>query len=156
MIYYIDTVCFRVLESYYPSRFPSFWMAFGGAVKQGQLASVREVRKEIERGSTAEFIDQWVVSNPDFFREPSEEEMAAVSRIFAVPHFQGLVGHHSILQGTPAADPFLIAAAMVNDGTVVTQERAKPNSAKIPNVCAHFDVHCVNLEEMLTALEWQF
>lgn len=156
MSYYIDTVCFRILESYYPSRFPSFWKAFDAAAKQGQLASVREVFKEIERGSTAKFIDEWVGSNADFFHDPSEEELAAVSRIFTVPHFQGLVGQRSLLQGNPAADPFLIAAAMVSNGVVVTEERAKPHSAKIPNVCAHFGIRCLDLEGMLTELDWRF
>lgn len=156
MTYYIDSNSFRVLESYYPSRFPSFWTAFDAAAAKGEIASVSEVHKEVERGAAAEFILEWIASNRDFFRQPNEDELAALAQIFAVPHFQGLVGQRAILKGTPVADPFLIAAAMVNHGTVVTEERAKPNSAKIPNVCEHFEVSCLNLEDMLTALDWRF
>ena len=156
MTFVLDTNCFRLLESYYPSRFPSFWRAFDEAVAEGSIASVSEVRKELVRGNTAPHIDEWVEAHPGFFREPTEAELAAVSQIFAVPHFQGLVGHKQLLAGTPVADPFLIAAAMVIEGCVVTEERHKPNSTKIPAVCEHFGIRCTNLEGMLAALGWSF
>jgi hypothetical protein len=44
------------------------------------------------------------------------------------------------------ADPWVIAHARADNGTVVTHEvRAAENSrkVKIPNVCAHFKVHCL-------------
>jgi hypothetical protein len=45
MTHFLDTNCFRLLESYYPSRFPSFWRAFDDAVERGLVASVSEVYK---------------------------------------------------------------------------------------------------------------
>lgn len=44
-------------------------------------------------------------------------------------------------------DPFIIATAMVNEGIVVTQERAGEN--KIPNVCKAFNIPCINLEQFI-------
>lgn len=156
MIHFLDTNCFRLLESYYPSRFPSFWRAFDEAVGLGVIASVREVGKELERGNTAPHIDEWTKANPEFFREPREAELAAVGEIFSIRHFQKLVGDKQILTGSPVADPFLVAAAMIAGGCVVTEERHKPNSAKIPSVCEYFGVQCTNLEGMLVALDWSF
>jgi hypothetical protein len=94
--------------------------------------------------------------NPSFFREPSEADLAALRQIFFVPHFQGLVGLRQIQAGAPVADPFLIAAAMAVGGCVVTEERHKPNSTKIPAVCEHFGIRCTNLEGMLVELGWSF
>lgn len=156
MTHFLDTNCFRVLESYYPGRFPSFWRAFNAAAKKGLVASVAEVRKEIDRGSAAPHILEWADEHREFFRDPTEPELASVSRIFQVPHFQGMIGTKHILHGTPVADPFLIAAAMVTPGVVVTEERYKPNSTKIPAVCQHFAVPCTTLEGMLATMDWSF
>jgi hypothetical protein len=41
-------------------------------------------------------------------------------------------------------------------GTVVTQERLKPNAAKIPNVCGHFGTACTTFEGFLKAKGWSF
>ena len=47
-------------------------------------------------------------------------------------------------------------AQAVRSGTVVTLERAKPNAAKIPNVCAHFGVPCLDFEGFLHENGWSF
>jgi hypothetical protein len=60
------------------------------------------------------------------------------------------------MTGQPVADPFLIAAAQCCGGTVVTQERLKPNAAKIPNVCQHFGASCMTFEGFLKAKGWSF
>jgi hypothetical protein len=156
MTHFLDTNCFRLVESYYPSRFPSFWRAFDEAVEEGLIASVSEVRKELAQGNTAPHIDEWMKANPGFFRTPGRAELDALRKIFIVPHFQGLVGHRQLITGAPVADPFLVAAAMATGGCVVTEERHKPNSTKIPVVCEHFGIRCTNLEGMLIVLDWSF
>lgn len=55
-----------------------------------------------------------------------------------------------------ADDPFVVAAGKVKDATVVTQEGLKPNAAKVPNVCEHFNVPCLNLEEFMAQQGWAF
>ncbi len=47
------------------------------------------------------------------------------------------------------ADPWVIARAMWLQGCVVNEESTKPNVLRIPQVCAHFGLSCVNLEEMM-------
>jgi hypothetical protein len=54
------------------------------------------------------------------------------------------------------ADAFVIAHAMADGGTVVTFESALyPDSQKIriPDICAHFSVPCINLVQLLIALK---
>ena len=53
------------------------------------------------------------------------------------------------------ADAFVIAHAMAEGGTVVTFESTKhPDSQKIrvPDVCAHFDIPCIDLKQLLVVL----
>jgi Domain of unknown function (DUF4411) len=53
------------------------------------------------------------------------------------------------------ADAFVIAHAMESGGTVVTFESDQhPDSQKIriPDVCAHFSVPCINLKQLLVTL----
>ncbi len=54
------------------------------------------------------------------------------------------------------ADPFVIAKAAVNGFSVVTMEHLRENAAKIPNICNHFDIPWMSLEEFMEAEGWQF
>jgi hypothetical protein len=155
-VFVLDTNVFNEMGGYYPSRFPSFWAEFDKAAQDGTVKSVEEVMKELDRWNAASHIDTWVKSNKDVFSAPTEDELGFVAEIFKVKHFQALVGQKQILQGTPAADPFVIAAAKVGGACVVTQERWKPNSAKIPAVCKHFGLDCIDLEALMTHLGWRF
>jgi hypothetical protein len=113
-------------------------------VGDGKLWSVREVLKELDVLCRHESVIAWAHGHRSLFRRPSTEEMALVTEILAVPGFDGLVKLKSITRGTPVADPFLIAAAKVYGGCVVTMEEDRPG-AKIPHVCKHFHVDCTNL-----------
>jgi hypothetical protein len=89
-------------------------------------------------------------------KELSDKIAAGMPSFLAVPHFQQIIGTKARLTGTPVADPFVIASAGVRNGTVVTQERRKPNSAKIPTVCDHFGIKSVNLEDFMRNIGWTF
>lgn len=50
------------------------------------------------------------------------------------------------------ADPWVIAHAIVNGGTVVTHEKRNPDvsrKVKIPNVCERFNVNCIDVYQLL-------
>jgi hypothetical protein len=49
------------------------------------------------------------------------------------------------------ADPFIVAAAIVKNAAVVTEEKRSggPDKVKIPDVCASFRVECFPLLELL-------
>ncbi|ACP23927.1 conserved hypothetical protein [Sinorhizobium fredii NGR234] len=140
MIYIVDTSSLRELERYYNDIFPTFWKLFQAEVDSGSVVSVREVLRELEACPETNVI-AWAKHNSGIFKPPAPAEAAFVGQIFALPHFQQLISSKAQMTGQPVADPFLIAAAKVCSGTVVTQERFKPNSAKIPNVCERHRVH---------------
>ncbi|AJD41268.1 DUF4411 family protein [Rhizobium sp. SEMIA 4085] len=155
MIYIVDTSSFRELERYYSEVFPTFWKLFQAEVDGGVVVSVREVLRELEACPETNVI-AWAKNNSKIFNPPTPAEAEFVGQIFAVPHFQQLISSKAQMTGQPVADPFLIAAAKACSGTVVTQERLKPNSAKIPNVCEHFGIACTTFEGFLKAKGWSF
>jgi hypothetical protein len=144
-----------MFRHYYPDRFPSLWDRFDELAEEGRILSVREVAREL--AGQEDRLSEWVRNNRAFFYDPGPAELEFVARIFEVPHFQGLIRQQERLQGKPVADPFVIAkAAELNDGCVVTSETYKENASKIPNVCDHFGVPYIDLEELMAREEWTF
>jgi hypothetical protein len=165
MIYVFDTSSIRSLQHFYPRVFKSIWDGLRTLVEQQRLISTREVLNELERQAVSEEVLTWAKDHRALFSTPNTEELRFVATIFQVKHFQALIGQQQRLKGTPVADPFVIACAKVHGGTVVTEEgwlrpsatlTPKRNAAKIPNVCAHFGIHCIDLEEFMHQQDWKF
>ena len=156
MTYVFDTSSLSRLKHFFPGVFKSIWVGLDALVVRGELISTREVWNEIERRDVDPHTNAWLKTRRQLFTTPSANELLFVAEIFRVPHFQALIGEKQRLTGTPVADPFVIACAHVRVGTVVTEERFKPQAAKIPNVCQHFDIPCIDLEEFMQAQGWSF
>ncbi|TAN47873.1 MAG: DUF4411 family protein [Methylococcaceae bacterium] len=165
MIYVFDTSSLRSLQHFYPRVFKSIWEGLDSLVQQQRLISTREVFSELERQAVSEEVLAWAKANKAMFTTPNNAELQFVAKIFKIQHFQALIGVQQRLKGTPVADPFVIACAQINSGTVVTEEgwqrpthplRLKPGATKIPNVCAHFNIPCVDLEEFMHQQGWTF
>jgi Domain of unknown function (DUF4411) len=155
-MYVFDNSPLSVLfKNYYRKRFPTLWEHFGQLVNDGRLLSTREVKREIDISSVADLRD-WADANPNIFTTPTAAEGAAVAQIYAVPHFQQNIERQKLLKGGLLADPFVIAKGMTDGLTVVTMELLKPHAAKIPNICVHFNVPCMTLEEFMEAEGWEF
>jgi hypothetical protein len=155
MIYVIDTNSFREIDRYYPDIFPSFWQRFNAEVAAGDIKSVSEVHRELQR-YPEQNVNDWANANSKIFYPPTADETNFVGAIFTIPHFRQLISAKSQQMGLPVADPFLIAAAHCCGGTVITEEKSKPQSAKIPNVCGHFGVRHMNFKDFLTLKGWKF
>jgi hypothetical protein len=155
-VFVFDTnVLIALFNHYYRKQFPSLWKGFDTLVAHRQILSVREVYNEVKDYDGV--LPVWAKANQPFFTHPSKEEMEFINEIFRVPHFLSLVREKERLLGKPVADPFLIAKARFsNKGCVVTEEKEKPNAAKIPNVCKHFGISCVNLERFMELNDWTF
>ncbi len=125
-------------------------------VATDKLYSIREARNELEAYNEVEHLETWIKENTKIFRTPTPDELEFVAEIFKIKHFRALIGRKALLKGTPVADPFLIAAAAMSGDVVVTQERLKPNGAKVPNVCLHFNIECVDLERFMEIEDWSF
>ncbi len=155
MIYVFDTVTFMEMSPLFPDVFPAFWQKLDAAVAAGEVTSTREVLTELKDGPDNHVLD-WCKKNKGIFVTPSATETSFLPRIFAVRHFQQLIGEKQRLRGTPVADPFLIARAHALQGTVVTEESPKPNKPNIPAICAHFGIPCMKLGDFMRANRWAF
>lgn len=155
-MYVFDTSPLSTLfKNYYRRRFPTLWHNFDGLVADGGLVSTREAYREVQDGPGAE-LREWGANNQELFGVPTTAEGAFVARIYGVAHFQQNLEQQKLLKGGRIADPFIIARAAVEDRAVVTMEIFKPNAAKIPNICRHFNVRCLTLEEFMEAEGWEF
>ncbi len=156
MIYVFDSSSLiDLFKHYYLNRFPSLWANFDALIAEHRITSVREVRRELQ--GHGDRLSDWVKDHSEFFVPPTTDEFGFVTGIFEVTHFQGLVRKKEQLQGKPVADPFVIASAWaLEEGSVVTQEVKKPNAARIPNVCEHFGIPCLNLEVFMENEKWRF
>jgi hypothetical protein len=156
MVYVVDTSSFIVVSHYFPDRFPSFWVHFDALADSGRLLSAWEVWKELDNLNTKPHLAQWLVARKALFCTPSSEEMEFVAHIFEVKQFQALIKKRSILEGSPAADPWVIAAAALREACVVTEESDNPNQVRIPAVCRHFGVQCCTLQGMMSQEDWKY
>jgi hypothetical protein len=150
MLYVIDSNSLIRLGQFYPSRFPTLWQHIDHLANTGRLISVKECVAEIESFYKDDAIKNWAKAHSKIFKPATAAEAKAVSEIFKVPHFRALISQAALLKGKAVADPFLVASALVRTATVVTEELEKPNAAKVPNVCKHFGVPFMTLEEMMT------
>jgi hypothetical protein len=145
----------QLFKSYYRNRFPTLWDRFDELVADRQIVSTREVLREIEDAST-ESLRTWAGTQRGLFATPTAEEGRFVAEIYRIQHFQQNIEQKKLLKGGRNADPFVIAKASVDRKTVVTMELFKNGGAKIPNICRHFGVLCVTLEEFMEAEGWTF
>jgi len=155
-MYVFDTgPLFILFKNFYRSRFPTLWANFDRLVADGDIVSTREVLREIEDGPV-DLVRQWSEDKHAMFPAPTAAEAAQVAAIYRVPHFQQNIEQQKLLKGGRCADPFVVARARAEGKTVVTMELLKPNAAKVPNICQHFGVPCLGLEDFMAAQNWQF
>lgn len=156
MTYVFDNSPLSTLfRNFYRSRFPSLWGKFDDLVDSGRLSSTREAYREIEDSSLDE-LRTWAAANQALFTMPTAADGRYVANIFGIPHFQNNIERQKLLRGGKNADPFLVAKAATTGCTLVTMEQLKPNAAKIPNICQHFGVPCMSLEQFMAAEDWTF
>jgi predicted nucleic acid-binding protein len=133
-----------------PKVFQTLWAQIEDAITAGQIRSVDEVKRELaKRDDDAK---QWADAQPDLYVPLELPIQQSAAQILGThPRLVGQGGKRS------AADPFVIALAMVQNGTVVTQETAKNlTSPRIPDVCGDLGVRCVTLMEFIVAQGWTF
>ena len=154
--YVFDSGPFIVLfTNYYRSRFPTLWEQFSGLIEQERITSTREVFNELT--SRNDDLAAWCRTEKHLFPSSSRNELLIVNRIFEVQHFQQMIRKRARLEGRPVADPFVVARAeCLPDACVVSTEKNSPNAAKIPNVCKHFGIECIDLEGFMTREKWKF
>ena len=155
-MYVLDTNVISALhKNYYRKRFVSLWKQFDQLVAEGMVTSTREAYHELHDGVLGADTE-WAKANADVFATPDANEAAFVAQIYSVPHFQANIEKQKLIRGGRNADAFIVARAYAIGGSVVTLERLKPNAVKIPNICDHFGISCLDLEGFMEKEGWEF
>jgi hypothetical protein len=153
--YIFDSDALINLFLHYPTDiFKQLWTNFDDLLKTHTIISSSEVFKEI--GGKENELGKWAKQNKAIFLKPTMAELVIVQSIFQVPHFQNNIKPTPSTAVTPQADPFIIAQAKNHNCTLITDEKYKPNAAKIPNICNHFKVTHANLHGFFRAEGWSF
>lgn len=149
-IYVVDTCAIRELLFHFKRGiivFDNMWEKLEHMIEIGQVVFVKETFNELDR-QTAEVCDEkgWLKRYKQYFLPPNNQECAFVSEIYSHRNFQNNIARRNILEGRPVADPFIIAKAknIGENAVIVTCEKMAPNAAKIPNMCAEFDIKYIN------------
>jgi hypothetical protein len=150
--YWLDANIFlEASNKYYAFDFvPQFWEFLDDQVKLQNVSCPRIVYSELERHGNDDLI-RWIKARRDtalftnfnrFVQNRHREIATYVSQEYDQKYAQVFLG---------GADPWLIAHARQSGGRVVTFEKLEPYAkrVKIPNVCAHYNVECVDLFSML-------
>jgi hypothetical protein len=132
---------------------PGFWAALEAHARTDELRSPQKVL-DIEIAINKDVLADWAKKiGSALFVPDGKEEQLAVGKISAY-----VLGKYPRAQADPflaKADPWVIAHALVDKGTVVTHENKVPDNSqvpKIPNVCDQFGIESINTFELLDRL----
>ena len=152
-IYCIDTssIFEWFIDTYPPSIFPALPERMEELIAAGRLRAPKIVLDEIRPGDDCH---KWAKAQTELFIEESTAVQQIVKQIMATHHNPA-----KPLKGINNADPFVIA--MAKDGgpnwIVVSDEHpGSSETRKIPFVCAHEGIHCMNFQGLMKAEGWQF
>jgi len=165
-IFLVDTNCFIApYKQYYSfSIAPGFWTFLKKEIGNGNIMMLDLVYAEIKKGSDAlsDWIDGLGVVPVDR-REP--DIINAYKEVLTHVQTSPFYNEKALAAWSDArrADAWLVAAAKTYGYTVITFEASNSSlgsgisgSAKIPDVCAEFNVKCENLFYMLDKLRFSF
>lgn len=150
-------------QYYAPDLVPTFWKKLSIAAKSGRLVLLDMVKDEIDKGQ--DDLNDLVSEQSGFVvcNHKSKEIVCKYQEILQYMQTCGFYKEDALRtwSNTKVADPWLIAAASVNDYTIITLEvssgglnKSTPSkNAKIPDVAKKFGVKTNNLYYMMRQLE---
>ena len=156
VIYSIDTSSLIAAfhERYPIKNFPSLWRKIEELIKEGRLKMSQVAFEEAMKDTE---IKQWCDESqlkPDFQLPINELVQEKVSEVLS--EFPRLVDNR---RGKSGADPWVIALAMITQNCIVVTEENptnKKNRPKIPDVCAHFNLQCIKVVDLIKRENWIF
>lgn len=153
MKYCVDTSSLLQLQRVYPQDvFPRLWEHVAALAADGRLISSEEVLLELKR-KEGDVVSQWAQQHATIFLPPVEQIQNHVTQI--MQQFPRLVDARA---GKSFADPFVVATAVLQGCTVVTEEAptGSTDRPKIPDVCRALKLQCIRLIQMIQQEKWQF
>lgn len=153
-MYVIDTNIFIANDNMYYCHdvFPKFWDVFEKLFNDGIIASIDKVYNELSYGRDSDFVKQWAITHPKFFKERDQETSLEYENVCSWLRSNPRYDHERAEKFLMVADAYLIAYAKSKNMTLVTYEKsAKGNSPKIkiPDVCMGLNVKYVDFIGML-------
>lgn len=157
MIYVLDTNIIRTLLNFFPKKgkhYERVWKLIDEMIEEDMLISVDECYNELAK----QFSDKteqykWFNNRKGMFKNPDDKESVIISKLLLNPKMRETVHQKNILENRPSADAYIVAKAKVLGGTVVTNERFKPGSAQLPNLCKELEVAVISYDDLMEILD---
>ena len=158
--YVIDTSSLIDLNKFNPiDLYPSVWKKLENLINKGQLIAPIEVFNEVTRQDDA--VAEWAKKHKSMFKPVTERQAEIVAQI--------LTKYPSIIKPKRQydADPWVIALAVELSKPkqkklisikwlVVTEERLKGNTMRIPLICKDFNIEYLKIFDMFRRKGWSF
>lgn len=160
MRYFINTNSMILLRrTYSPEFFEPLWIELHSAISKKVISSTRINFEEL-RVEEDDIFNEWKDSHREMFLDIIPEVQEYVVAILS--RFPDLIDPDSDKE---QADPYLIGYAMHYNSIVVTEEARLSTQAlsdpkrkkkvRIPNVCDHFNIRCMNVVEFVNSGAWR-
>lgn len=140
-------------------RVPQFWMFLSDHIEKGNIRSVKMVYDELTQAGDE--LSQWVKTRQAglcMFADKSVSENYGRICTHVETRFQNNGRRSAIFQEfARSADGWIMAHALANGDTVVTQEseRSKNAKVKIKPTCDQMGIQCINTTGLIEALDFR-
>ena len=124
--------------------FAHIWESLDDMIRRGELISSSEIMDELKDDD----LQAWAKQHKECFVPLTKEVQEKTTEVLS--KFPTLIKIRST--GNSNADPFLVATAALQGGTIVTDERLGDSNTKdykIPNVCQDLNIPYINLHSFL-------
>ena len=133
---------------------PGFWKSLLYHNSIGNLESIDRVRKELLEGK--DNLAAWSKKTTSLFSSTESEPVTTAYRsILQWVQSQDRFSNFEKSRFADDVDAWVIAYAKANNVVVATEEKSAPYShkeIKIPDVCKHFNIKCIDTFDMLRKL----
>ncbi|HED2544468.1 DUF4411 family protein [Raoultella planticola] len=136
---------------------PAYWDWLDHQFKQGTLASVDMIGRELKDGNDE--LAEWAKARPEHFikNDDTSTQLIFAEVVQAVMAGDYNAGNRDNFLAK--ADPWIIAKAKSIGAVVVTHESfvsLNTKKVKVPNICHQFGVPCLNTFQFLRELNARF
>jgi hypothetical protein len=149
-LYVVDaSIWIRIGRNHPPDIFKRLWQHLDQAIAAGEVRSPEEVLHELEQGT--DDLAETLAARAGLFLPLDEALARATEAVQAICPLTDATGERS------RGDPFVVASAQLNGGTVVSGEghrRAPTAPHKIPDACDQLGIPHLDWFGFLRATEW--
>lgn len=151
-VYTIDMSSIKELHERYPKTlFPTIWQHIESLIQNNQLVSHIEVHREIKATTNPkDKLLVWSNKNKKVFQNIDPCQNSKIPEIQA--KYNKGEWNNKMNRPGPWADPYLLAMAMCEGATIITQE-SKTKANRIPPIGNQLGVKSVNLLEFFEELK---